>query len=274
MSLSQELSEYETKQIDAIRAWKLEEPGVVSKSVGWITIPVVWLFHRIVPTAAIQGVLDAANWAGYTMADSGDITRKGGVDQISDLKDKSLELSDTLANRVHNWAIGVATAEGGATGSAGLAGIVLDIPAIITLALRTVHKIGLCYGYDCSGEPNKSFVQGILSASGANSMSEKIAALATLRSIEVSVAKQTWKALAEKAATLQFSKEAGIISIRNLAKQLGVNLTKRKVLQAIPGIGAAVGASVNGWYIKEVGWGARRAFQERWLTDNHKILEV
>jgi len=51
-------------------------------------------------------------------------------------------------------------------------------------------------------------------------------------------------------------------------------LTKRKALQAIPAIGALIGASVNGWYIKEVGWTARRAFQERWLLENHKIIEI
>ena len=59
-----------------------------------------------------------------------------------------------------------------------------------------------------------------------------------------------------------------------MAKQIGINITKRKALQAIPVIGALVGGSVNGWYIKDVGWAARRAFQERWLIDNQKILEV
>ena len=63
--------------------------------------------------------------------------------------------------------------------------------------------------------------------------------------------KTHWKAMAQKATTNQMSKEAGVIGIKNLAKQLGINLTKRKVLQAIPAIGALVGASVNGWYIKE-----------------------
>jgi len=31
---------------------------------------------------------------------------------------------------------------------------------------------------------------------------------------------------------------------------------------------------VNAWYIREVGWAARRAFQERWLIDNEKIIEI
>ena len=105
-------------------------------------------------------------------------------------------------------------------------------------------------------------------------MSEKIEALATLRSIGVSISKQKRKAMAEKAAGRELLKESGIIAIKNLAKQLGINITKRKAMQAIPFIGAAVGASVNGWYVKDVGWAARRAFQERWLVDNKKVKGI
>ena len=32
-----------------------------------------------------------------------------------------------------------------------------------------------------------------------------------------------------------------------------------------------VGGSANGWWMKEVGWAARRAFQERWLLDAGKL---
>ncbi|MCX5832758.1 MAG: EcsC family protein [Deltaproteobacteria bacterium] len=46
-------------------------------------------------------------------------------------------------------------------------------------------------------------------------------------------------------------------------------MTERKVLQAIPAIGAAVGGSANAWFINDVGWAARRAFQARWLIENN-----
>ena len=108
----------------------------------------------------------------------------------------------------------------------------------------------------------------------SNTVAEKNAALAFLKSAEVLIIKTTWKKMAETAAQKQLSKEAGIIAIKNLAKQLGVNLTKRKALAAIPVIGAAVGGSVNGWYMKEVGWAARHKYQERWLKENHKIIEI
>lgn len=163
---------------------------------------------------------------------------------------------------------------GGTTGAFGLAGAAIDIPTIITLALRTIHKIGICYGYECNSEVDKKFVLGILSASGANSMEEKNIAITMLKSLETTVAKQTWKIMSEKAVTHPLSQEAAVIALRNLSKQLGINLTKRKALQAIPVIGAVVGGSTNGWYIKDVSWAARRAFQERWLRDNGKIIDM
>lgn len=268
------LTKYENTQISEIRKWKIEEPSVISKTFGIVLSPITWLINKIIPEAAIRGALDFSSSAAEWLTDTKDIVRDAGVSSVGDLKIHDLEKSDGLANEVHNWAIGIGTAEGGATGAVGLPGMAADIPAIIVLALRTIHKVGVCYGFEVKTKHDKEFVLAILAASGANDMGEKIAALSTLRAIEVAIAKETWKGLAQKAAANQLGKEAGVIGIRNLAKQLGINLTKRKALQAIPAIGAIVGASVNGWYIKEVGWAARRAFQERWLIENQKIIEI
>ena len=268
------LTKYEHDQVKQIKKWKAEEPSVVSKTFGVILSPVTWLINKIIPEAAIRGVLDFSSSAAEWLTDTKDILRDAGVTSVSDLKTHDLEKSDNLANEVHNWAVGLATAEGGATGAFGLPGMAVDIPAVIVLALRTIHKIGVCYGFEVNTKHDKEFVLAVLAASGANEMGEKLAALTTLRTVEVAIAKQTWKQLSQKAATSQMSKEAGIIGIKSLAKQLGINLTKRKALQAIPAIGALVGASVNGLYIKEVGWAARRAFQERWLVENEKVIEI
>ena len=111
---------------------------------------------------------------------------------VEALKKHDLEKSDELANEVHNWAIGLASIEGGATGAAGVFGIAFDIPSIIVIALRTIHKTGVCYGFEVRTKSDKNFVLAILAASGANDMAEKVTALGTLRAIEVAVAKQTW----------------------------------------------------------------------------------
>ncbi len=269
------LTAYEKKQVAKIKAWKKEEPGVVSKTFGVIVEPLAWLVRKVVPEAAIRGALDASNAAAKWLTDTEDIRKEAGcLHNIEELQEKDLAISDKLADAVHTWAIGMGTLEGVATGTIGLPGIAIDVPAIITLALRTIHKIGVCYGFEAVNEDDNRFVYGIMSASSANSVEEKLAALAALRSVQVTLAKTTWKRMTIIAAEKPLSKEGGILALKNLAKQLGVNLTKRKALVAIPFIGAAVGGSVNAWYIKELGWAARRAFQERWLIKNHKVTDV
>jgi len=268
------LSDYEKAQIRSIQEWKRQEPSVVSKTVGKLFTPLVWLINKLIPQSAMHGALDLSNSAGKWMAELGTLESDAGVGDLSELLNAELTKCDELADSVHNWAIGIATSEGGVTGFFGLPGLAADIPIIISFALRTIHRVGLAYGFKLETEQERQFALGILSASGANSVEEKVAALTMLRAIEVTIAKQTWKKMAEQAAKETLSKEAGILVLRNLAKQLGINLTKRKALQAIPVIGAGIGASVNGWYIKEVGWAARRAFQERWLVHNKKIIEA
>lgn len=223
------------------------------------------------PTAAVRGALDSSNALALWLTDTKDVVRDGDVSALAELRTKDIQLSDALANEVHNWAIGMAVAEGAGTGAFGILGAPVDIPAIITLALRTIHKVGVCYGFECSTELDRKFALAVLAAAGANSIEERASALVALRSIELTIANITWKKMSHKAAENQFSKEMAIVGLRRLAKQLGINVTKRRALAAIPAIGALVGGSVNGWYIKEVGWAARHAFQERWLFENRKI---
>jgi len=266
------MSEYENKQVELIKDWEQQVPGVVSKGVGLLAKPAAWLVQKVVPQSAIKAALNAANSAGKKLADESDILRDGNVTTIEALRKLSLETSDRLANEVHNWAIGMATAEGGAAGVTGVAGIAVDVPAVLTLALRTIHKIGLCYGYRADTKEEQDFVLSILSAAGSNSQKEKTQALLALKTIEVVVQKQTWKEI-ERRAAQSAGKEFGIIAIKNLCKQLGINLTKRKALQVIPGVGAAVGAAVNADFLRDVGYAARRVYQKRWLEENGKWKE-
>jgi hypothetical protein len=268
------LSAYEEEQSDAISAWKAEEPSVADQAVGFVVKPLTWLVQKVVPEKAMRAALEVANAAGAKLTDVEDVKRDGGVRRIKELRSKDLELSDRLADVVHNWAIGAGVVIGAGGGAAGVLAAPVEIPTLMTLAIRTIHKIGLCYGYEPLAKEDKDFAMGILAAAGASTLTEKYEALVMLRSLEVLIAKQTWKALAERTAERQFSKEAAITTIRGLAKSIGVNLTKRKALAAIPAIGAGVGGSLNGWYIKDVGWAARRSYQERWLIDNHKIIDI
>lgn len=266
------LSAYEEGESLAIRKWNDAPPGIMAGAMATAALPVTWLVQKVVPEKSIRAALEGANKLAEQLTDGDEILREGGVTSIVELRSGELERSDKLTDSVHNWAIGIAATEGAAAGAIGLPGMAADIPVIVTLAIRTIRKIGLCYGFECKGEAETDFVLGVLPAAGANSISDKIEALLTHRTIETMLVRQTWKAIGERAAATSLSNEAGIIAIRSLAKQLGVNLTKRKALQALPAIGAGIGATMNGMFIKDVGWAARRTFQMRWLRENGKLI--
>jgi hypothetical protein len=266
------ISAYEKNQHSEIVKWQQEEPGVVAQATNMALKPVSWVVSKVIPTKAISGALVAFDGIAQFLTDTNDIKRDGGVNTIDELRHKDLQLSDKLANQIHNWANGVATAEGMAAGTTGLIGMVVDIPALITMSMRVIHKIGLCYGYECNTEADKKFILAIMSAAGANTIEEKAISVSTLQSMSVVISKTTWKKMAEKAAQEKWGIEAAILAIRSLAKRLGINLTKRKALQAIPVVGAGVGAAMNLAFINDVAWAARRTFQERWVLDNGKIV--
>lgn len=265
---------YEQQQCTEIDKWKSTEPNVVNQAIATLLKPLTWVVANVVPDKAIEGAITAAYKAAEFLTDKDDIIRDAQITEISELKHKDLELSDRLANEVHNWAIGVAGAEGAATGAAGLPGMAVDIPALITMSFRVIHKIGICYGYEATTEADKNYILQIFSAAGSNTMQEKQAAILILRQATQAIAKTTWKGMAQKAANNKFCVEGGILAVKAVAKQFGINITRRKALQTIPGLGALIGGSMNLSLVNDIAWAARRMYQERWLIDNNKIVVV
>jgi hypothetical protein len=266
------LSDYEQAQVAAIEAWRAEEPSLASKALVRALSPAVFLVDRVVPPSAFERAIESARWTARQLTDRRDLLARAGVGSLQELRlNASLEQCDALAQSVERWALGLAAGEGALTGAAGAWGMAIDIPAAITLAYRTIYKVGVCYGND-PAEVDEGIVHGVLAASGANTMQEKLAALACLSAIRTALHQQSLTLLANKAAEHAFSREGAILAVRGLARQLGINLTKRKALQAIPVIGAAVGASVNAWYMRDVTNAARRSFQARWLAERGKAF--
>ena len=261
------------QQYALIKAWENEEPGVVSKTFGKLLSPVGKLISVVVPEKVIESAINAANAAAQYLTDTADVLRDGNVESIEELRTKDLKLCDQMADSVHNWAVGIATAEGVAGGFVGLPGLVADIPFITTLALRTIHKIGVCYGYVADAnneEEEKAFVLGVLATANASTLGEKASFILGLKQISLLIQRNAWKKLAEMGTANFLAKS--IVSVRQAAKLIGVNLTKRKASQSIPFIGGAVGAALNASFINDIAWAARRSYQRRWLEDN-KVIE-
>src|SRR2546430_13120623 len=104
------LSDHENAQVSAIREWKRQEPSVVSKTIGAIFAPIVWLINQIIPKVALQGALDLSDTASKWLPQIGTLKPYAGVQDFADLRRAPPQQGGQLAERGYNWAVGLAAA--------------------------------------------------------------------------------------------------------------------------------------------------------------------
>lgn len=239
-------------------------------------LPIGWVFRKIIPAGAIEGALHGGMWLAELWADKDGVLRDLQAESFDDLADYDLDRLDRAADNVHNWAIAYGSGVGLANGAAGFIAIPLGVPGLINIAMRTVRKIGLCYGYDNLTEEEKLFIFNVMVLAGASGPAEKAASLLALRELQVMIVTQTFKSMAAKAAgdsLGKFSAEGFVIAVREFGKRIGIQMTRNRLLMAVPIVGGGVGLLVDGNYIRNIGWAARRAYQERWLRDRGRWPE-
>jgi hypothetical protein len=287
------ITDYERRQIDAIKEWIDRAPSVVSRTIRGAGTVVDWaarrvlpdgtvergiehlrsagsVMRRVIPTGAIEGALHANMWLAHQWVDEQSILRVVGANRFEDLKSYDLERLDRAAGGFHNWAIRYGGAAGGAAGAGGVVLAVPGIVAVINISLRTIRQIGLCYGYSATDDVEKQFMYKVLALGGGASQAEKLASVVTIREIQVMVKRKTFKYMAEKATQDRLSNEALVTTIRAVAKRLGYQFTRKRILMSAPLIGGGVGLFLDGNYVRNIGWAATRKYQQRWLADGGK----
>lgn len=276
------LTSFEKQQLEAIEKWSKIEPSLFDKVLDKALDPAKKVIQVIVPEAAIEGAINLIDKFAGALADSEDIKRDGKVSSIEELRTKNLKVSDDIANNVHNWAVSLAAVEGGSTGALGFAGLALDIPALMTLSIRTIHKIALCYGYECNTREDQQFILGVIQAANAGTEADKVNSIFLLQCIATMAAKTSWKKMAEKAAAKLTEEQVialcekyiakGLLSVKDLAKLIGIHISKDLVEKSVPIIGGVIGAGCNSAYVNDIAWAARYMYSQRWLIDNGKIV--
>lgn len=259
------LSDYEQAQLEQLRSWSAAQPGWLTRRFATASGPVTRLAESLIPLSALQFALTGANRLAVRMVHADTVLKMAAAQDLHELRGADLARGDALAERVRRRAVGWSAAGGAITGVAGAPGLVLDVPALLTLALHTIHRTGLCYGYDSLAAEKQPYAIGVFSLASANSLEEKTVALQALLSFDSSDATATaaMRDGLERAAQRELSKGAAIFSLHNLARQLGTNLARRKAAAAVPLIGALVGGAVNAWYLHDLAQTARYAFHAR-----------
>lgn len=159
-------------------------------------------------------------------------------------------------------------AEGAASGSVGLPGIPADIVALIGINLRAIGEYATYCGFDVSRLEERVFALNILTYASSPADASKQLALAQLIRIAKDVAaKKTWS---------EINKHSMVPVIRKICETLAERLTKAKLGQLIPYIGAGIGAGFNAYYTSKVCEAAANLYRERFLAAKYgpSFIEV
>jgi len=262
------MTPYEQKVLRQVHAWQAEPPGWGSRLLAKPGSTVAEVVQVLVPATALRAALEGADRLGRKLSDERSILKRAGVARLSELREQPLEANDRLARSVARRALALGGATGAVFGVAGAAGLVADVPTLLTLAMRTIHRIGLCYGEKPAAGDERRLALGIFALVSANSAEEKALAVQAVRA-GATLLDPALRDGIERVTERELAKEATVYSLQNLARAIGLNLGKRKVAGSIPVVGAAVGAAVNAWYLSDVAQAARYTFQERWLRERY-----
>lgn len=249
------LTEYERKARREIEEWQHGDVSLVSQALNWAMQPMDWVVRQIASPDLIEqadqaimqflSVLnDASEWtydASELMADA----KRAGieVESAEALRDVELEKLDVLARGFTSQNALLAAVEGGGTGLGGAVLIAADIPLLFTINLRLIQQIGAAYGFPMQGPAYRPLVLSIFNVASSGSREARSEAMR-----EVSVA---GSALARD--TEYRGRVSGTFREQNrhLPREIAKNIVGRKLAQAIPIAGAAVGAGINYWFTTE-----------------------
>jgi hypothetical protein len=233
------LTEYEAEQVREIAAWKSRPPNPFGELFKRIARPGSNLVERVLPDSLVKTAIDRAYDVAHRAAD--------GVAP----PERSLEECDAEALGVGSTANVVALAEGALTGAGGPITTLVDMPLLFLLSLRTIVRIGRCYGYPLDQERDRKFVLGVMIAAASGSLAVRLDRLGQLRDVE------DW---------FLYETQEEIIT-----GELASLLFQLEVFGEVPGVGAVSGALLNLAFIKRIEVTSRRVFEERWLRDRGKV---
>ena len=242
---------YEAEQIRRIAAWKSEPPNPLSELWKMLTLPGARALEKVIPDRIVRVAIERADDTAEILAGQEDIKRRAGVRDLSELRERPLEECDRMAMQVGVGARMLATVEGAATGAGGAWTTLFDIPLLFTLALRTIRKIGHCYGDPLDGPRGRALVLGILLTALSGSLEIRRRRLEQLREIEdLLIEEAQEEVVLEEALSFLFQLE-----------EFG----------EIPGVGAVSGALLNLTLMSRLDVASRRIFQERRLRQAGKV---
>ncbi len=253
------LNEYEEEQVDAISAWKADRPSLLTESFKGFARPFANLFKKVVPGRHVRKILVEVEKRAEANDSAADILKQAGASKVHDLWYRPLDVCDTLADTVSTKSEHAAILEGAmpAIGAliipefGGEIASVIDVPILFEAALKSIRRIGHCYGFPLDNEADRRFVLQILDIANQYGREKIDEANQALRLVD---------------SPGEDSNE-GLTSVDGIEREISEDVP----LDLVPVIGEISNLVLDYTFIRRVDEASRRVFQERWLRTHGKI---
>ena len=279
------MTHYETKVLQEIKEWEQAGPGRLIKSIDILGAPIRMVIKSVPESVkhsvgkAIMGFMEMLKDISYWSFSNKSIlkeARKCGInaETISDLADQDLQKLDRLARGYFSSNKVIAALEGAGCGLGGFALIAADIPALLGIGFRSIQQIGISYGFNMQNPDMVPVIMGVLHASSGVSVAVKSSVLADMHIAAAALVRDVaYKEIAERTKTgvvvELLTRSTGV-----LPRQLAENITRRKLSQLIPIVGAAIGAGFNYWFMGNIVVSAFMIFRKMHLERKYPVTEV
>jgi uncharacterized protein (DUF697 family) len=240
---------YEAQALLELLAWQKEmkrRPGLFAG----VSRRLQERINRIIPEkvhAAITAVFKIATK--FLLTGSDFLTSKPWTD-------RTLEEREEEARRQMDRYKYAATAEGALTGAGGILLGLADLPLWLTIKIKMLTHVAALYGKDTSDFRERLYVLYVLSLAFSSRKHR--------RKVYTIVA--NWDSYVQN-----LPEDGDAFDWRTFQQEYRDFLDIAKLLQLIPGIGAAVGAVVNHRLTEALGRTAMNAYRMRWFQEQHNL---
>lgn len=244
-------TDYERRQVKAIAEWKGEVPGWASRCLARVRQPLGRIGMRLVPESTLRKTLSALDTAIDADRQVQKFKNEAGVKSVEDLKHGPLERCDSLAERSGVRAERLALGMGAVAGVGGLPTELAGIPILLTAALRSIHRTGLCYGYRLDAKFDRSYLLAVLDLSAADDPERR----------------QIIRDHLARLAHGEQEADGQAVGLNDIETSVAGDLA----LEVVPAIGDLAAIVLDYTMMKQVDRTARMVFLERWLRDTGRI---
>jgi hypothetical protein len=258
--------------LEEIEDWQRSrfKTGLAPALLDLIFYPVDRIVDFVIPDRVIEkalkpimGTLRMLQGSSQVFVDREEVIKKVNdaglsVERLEDFKDIPISYLDVLARSLFDKSTMFAALQGAGLGAGSYALMLIDLPVLFTVGLKTVLQIGACYGYEPRSAEEEEFALRIFCIASADG-GERENEMGRMDELIVSFVKGV------------FSNELGILAteetIQGFMNKNVRRLVKKGLTRRLPLAGIALGSGFNYLFTKEMAIYGYMFYRKRFLKE-------